>query len=390
MRRLAWLIWLLVLAPPAQAQEFSTTVSPESVVHGKDTRVTWRIKVQTAGQPVTLRLRLSSQPYSPEQHGTPYFRAGRLVEGEVRLEGPGTLRGGQSLVSDPCYAFTRPLPVYDLPFRHGYDEDGLSYELDVPASSSTVVVMPLEIGRHAPYPGTTYDLVATVDDKMIDTPKATAAAPFGVPLSISTDPPATSDICGTAPRIEHGRPVRISGRTDPALAGDRVELVRSGPEGAKPIGEAVVQPDGWFVLDRWFPEVGEHVFAARYPSQRSDRTDDFSHPQWLGVDPAPPPAPPAVELVGRPPVRGRIVTPRLHCRSETADSCKGVVRLVRKGRRLAAGRFVIAPTAHMRVRLRLPRSFAARLRRHGRLAARVVVRLDGGEPVPHRVTLRHR
>jgi hypothetical protein len=402
MRRLL-IVLLLLLAQPAQAQEYSATVSPETVVFGRDSQVTWRITIKTDDKPLDADLALNADAVSPAQHGTTFgFPVTGL--GDVRLEGLGSVRQSGHVHGDPCWAFIEPLPLHGQRFLHGindYGAGGQRYYLEMPANAESVLVVSTPMGNDAPWPGTTYGLDARVDGTALNLPRAGAGNPLGVPLSFTTDPPAGKDICGKRPRFSHG-PVKVTGRTDPALSGDRVTVIDAQSDATRTVGEATVQPDGTFVLDGWKPAPGDHTVAVRYVSQRPDRTDDFAAPQWFATDsPPPPPAPPqtllkppaplpqaAPEVLGTSRAAAGFVTVRLKCKS--AGGCRGVARLSRKGRRVAARRYDMADGATARLRMRLPARTWRSLRRRGRLAMEVQLDVAGGRTHSEAVTLLRR
>src|SRR5687768_292872 len=100
---------LLVLATPAQAQapEISATVSPEAVVYGEHTTVTWRIRIETGPQPFAGFVQAETER-SPES-----FLLSRFTRGAVRLEGPGQLEVFSNVpIVDGCGAFWRPPPTW--------------------------------------------------------------------------------------------------------------------------------------------------------------------------------------------------------------------------------------------------------------------------------------
>jgi hypothetical protein len=407
MRRLL-IVLLLLLAQPAQAQEYTATVSPETVAFGRDSQVTWRITIKTGDKPLDANLSLGADAVSPAQHGAAY---GFLVTslGDVRLEGPGELAPGWNAVGDPCWAFYDPLPLHGQRFLHGFNDHGVGgrgFVIEVPANSESVVVVSTPLKEDAPWPGTTYGLKARVDGTALDLPRAGADSPYGVPLSFTTEPAATEGICGERPRFAHGT-VKVTGRTDPALSGDRVTVIDAQSDAARTVvGEPTVRPDGTFVLDGWTPAPGDHTLAVRYYSQRPNRTDDFAAPQWFAIKPPPPPPPPpappkalaeppaaplapaAPEVLGTSRAAAGFVTVRLKCKS--AGGCRGVARLSRKGRRLAARRYEMADGATAGLRLRLPARTWRSLRRSGRLAMEVQLAVGGGSMHSEAVTLLRR
>jgi hypothetical protein len=374
MRRLV-VLFLLLLAAPAPAQEYSSTVSPEVVGPGE--RVTWRTTVRTT-EAISLRLRLSA--FTDGMADAPGFNSLRLRANEIHLEGPGTLQPGSALVSDPCYAFRPALPTYGAPWEHGFDRDGYDYQLDVPASSETVLVVPAETSTQAPWSEVIYRLAGRPGDPF--QAAARSGGPTGVYLNLASDPEAQRDICGDLVRFASGQSVRLRGEAH-TRDGETVDLVEYGPGlgEVRPIATVPVA-QGRFAYD-WAPPSGEHAVAVRYRSQRAEATDDFSRPIWFAVEPPPPVVAPA--LLGRAVVSGAFVTVRLNC----VRACSGVLRL-RHGALRAARRYSAAAGVVTRVRLRLPARTRRVLARRGRAAVTVEVAEAGAAPVRHPFALRRR
>lgn len=385
MKRLLLLV-LLVLTAPAQAQEITTTVSPEAVVHGRDQEVTWRIRVRTGGAPAAIPLELTMRR-------SVGFLPTWIEQSAIRLEGPGQMQLSRQLIAETCELFRDVLPTYGLPRGHGTHTSSVGVDLQLPAGADSTLVVPAGIVADAPWPGMTYRLeVARLapERTALPTPEATIGGRTGVPMSIDTQPASTDQVCQDAsPPHPLGTTVAITGRADPGIAGDRVEILVGGPRAAAPpgvLGTAVVAADGSFSFDGWRPdEPGEYAVGARYLSQRGDRADDFAEPRMLTITPPPPVAAAGAARVSR----SGWVSVALSCPAAAAAPCRGVVRLLR-GRARVAREYELAAGAAGRVRLRLRARDRRTLRRHRRVAVALQHAPDGAAAVTERVRLRRR
>ncbi len=97
-------------ATPAQASEptFRATVSPERVVFGETTRLTYRVEVVTGEEPERFTI-LASPPAQFGGQGPLLFPEGT----GVAIEGPGTFGSGSSSHGDPG-------PCHDSELRTGH------------------------------------------------------------------------------------------------------------------------------------------------------------------------------------------------------------------------------------------------------------------------------
>ena len=402
-------------AAPAADPEFRATVSPDRVVWSQTTELTYRVEATTGEQPERFDLVAGARGafvgFDGQAHGSLLIPSGDGAS----LEGPGSLRVGFSSHGDPI-----PCPGSGLPQRHGglfYEQ---TFELRLPARSTSTLVFRASVVRDAPWPRDSYAAVLRAANPFeegtlaspVDIPVA-APEPggrTGVRLAIATDPASAE--CATPPRID-GRPITVSGRSDPPLAGQRVRLhyVPPGQRSPVTLADVPVRDDGTFEYRNWRPrDPGVYEVAATYVSQRPELTDDFSAPRLFevgvpaGEDPPPPlsppydPAPPMEEDGGYGPAlaasivsrrlgldrRGRARV-RVACPALSGASCAGTVRLVWRRRVLARRRTVVPPGTRADVVLRVRLGPRARrvLRRRGRL----VVAADAGG-VARRVMLR--
>jgi len=157
------------------------------------------------------------------------------------------------------------------------------------------------------------------------------------------------------PSVAFGKDVLVSGKTDPAVAGQRMTIraARMGGRGPKDLATVRIGGDGTFGY-RWRPAVlGDYAIGALYRSQSPALADDFSEARTLRI------APPRNRLrPGAIVVRGSLRRPR----AAGAAGCTGKVRLrVAVGkRRLLSTRFRIRRTCRYRARrrfmLRSPRA----------------------------------
>lgn len=387
---------ILVLAAPAQAQEYSATASPDPVRWPQDEKITWRVKIKTAEE-TSLALWLNISSASPESFGVPGFSIAGLLGREVVLEGPGRLTMGSSTHGDPCWAFIRPLPMYGLPHLHGTMGNSQQVMLDLPANSESTLVVPAAVSRTAPWAGAYHELKVTpsMGPGAAVISRVGVEGRTGLPIAFNTEPGSVSPVCAKeSPEYESGTNMVIRGHTDPRAAGDFMTIMAGAPgeTEAREIGKALIAPDGTFGFSGWRPaEAGFHAVAVHYRSQRPELADDFAPPLALRIRAAegkPEPPPPGFpELVGKPRTQTKTAL-RLRCIAPT--KCSGRVRLRRAGRSLVGRGFSIQPGSETVVRLPLPAREGRALRRRGRLAVDLQFEIAGGRKLTHRVTLLRR
>lgn len=380
----AAVLLVAALAGPGVADaadpRFRATVSPDQVVFGETQELTYRVEVVTGSEPERFEVQASA----------PFAFLGPAGGGEgallvptgssARLEGPGVMRVGPSSHGDifPCSRS-------DLRGRHGLLSYFQTFELDLPPESTSTLVFIAPLARDAPWPGERYalDLRAANGFQEEGTLGGPAAIPVaapapvgrtGVRLALTTDPPSGGSACADPPRHDK-RPIMISGRSDPPLAGQQVELryVPPGERASVPLASVPVRDDGTFEYANWRPRAsGVYELAAVYRAQRPERADDFSVPRVfeVGVPADDPPPLPARVLSRRVAIRrdGRVRL-RLTCAVASGSACRGTLRLRREGR-IVGRRRVAVPAGTSRtfsVALRLDARARRTLRRRGRL-----------------------
>ena len=398
MRRILALSMLIlgaVWAAPAQAADptFRVTVSPDPVVHGEADRLTYRVEVTTGEEPE--RFTLDATPLG--QFGGQGVLLFPTTDG-MRLEGPGKLEPGPSLHGDPV-----PCHVSELPRGHGTFFRTQEYEVELEARTTSTVVFQAFIARHAPWRGDRYEMAlraypdsargGTLDRAyLLQTPAPRPAGRSGVRIDLEADTPASREC--DAPKND-GRPVTLSGRTDPALAGQELVLrvVPPGARAATELSRVRVGGDGSFTAPQWRPKaLGLYQVAAAYRSQDDRFTDEFSVPLAFELtapvpDPPDPPGPPGPSILPPPRPhavlvnrslradRDGLVRLRLWCPDRAGAPCANRIALAIGGRRTAASRSAtVAPGARRTVRVRLSRADRRRVARRRDVPA--TVRID--------------
>ena len=270
-------------AAPARAADpaFRATVSPERVVFGETKRLTYRVEVTTGESPERFKLVAAAA----RQFGGQGALLFPTTDG-MRLEGPGTLSAGSSAHLDqfPCHSS-------ELRDRHGGLEFAQEYDVDLPAGTTSTVVVEAVVAADAPWPGDRYGMRlrafprhgegATLEaGREIPVAAPEPGGRTGAPIFLDADLPEPAS--GRCEVPEHtGGAVELGGRTDRALAGQELVLrvVAPGRRSATDLARVRVGADGRFAGPPWRPRaLGLYQVAAVYRSQDPARTDDFSVP----------------------------------------------------------------------------------------------------------------
>jgi len=153
----------------------------------------------------------------------------------VSLDGPGTL-GQQELATGVPGCSPR------LNRFHGYEPHIPTVDVDVPANSSTTVVVRFATGSFAPWTATQYRVAFDLLDERVDGSASTLIAPRtvraglptltgrrGIRVSVRTRPPTFSSGTQNPAVIRSGRLLRVSGATTPPAPRARIRLRLLGP-----------------------------------------------------------------------------------------------------------------------------------------------------------------
>lgn len=392
----------LTLAAPAGAATYRATVSPDPFTYPATEPLVYRLHITTGSQAERLKV-TARAPRFPESG-----EALRLDE--MTLEGPGSVRNRSAaiLIAD---RFCTPV----LPDSHGegsYFRQS-SIEVDVPADSTTALVLPASTyggTGSAPWSGMDLAVEFELGGDALGQPPIRSPSPVnggrrGVRISFRADPVGAPGGCPlTFTPVNLGDEVLLSGTAETSVAGQLMTLraVRSRP-GSGPSGNRIpegapselarvrVAEDGTFAY-RWRPTAaGDYTLGALYQSQAPGLADDFSMPTNLRVGPTPTPTPtPSVTstppgkaaspALGRPTAhgrrRGRVVvsTARGVLSGAASRSCSGRITIeARSGARRVGVRHT-SLTANCRWR----RRYSIRL---GRLPRRQRRRLAAGKPI---------
>lgn len=372
---LAATLTAFVFAASADAATYGTTVSPNPFSYPASQQLVYRLQVTTGAAPERLWVSSDGGPSFPG--------GGKFAKLEpMTLEGPGTVvdRSGSQLFID---RFCSPA----FPDTHGNASFLFTPMLtvEIPANSTSAIALPARPYLNAPFPG--MDLAVEfkvgrtpLSAQVVRSPSPVNGGRRGLPISLRTDPQGGFGAClfplgAPPPSVALGKDVLVSGKTDPALAGQlmtiRAAEVLSGrlnESDPSDLANVRIGADGAFGY-RWRPAVlGDYAVGALYRSQSPGLADDFSEARNLriapprgGLRPVSITAAPRVRCRGRRcviVVRGSVRRPR----AAGAAGCTGKVRLrVAVGkRRLLSTRFRIRRTCRYRARrrfmLRSPRA----------------------------------
>lgn len=369
-----------MLATPAGAATYTSSVSPDPFSYPGMEQVVYRLHITTGGQAEQLRVSASS----PDFPGQGEF----LRLQSMALEGSGTvLTGGSSVLH--ADRFCAP----PFPDMHG-EGSFISrpfVTVEIPANTTSTVALAATPAGDAPWPGMDLAVDFQVGPPTAPGQSVRSISPqnsglHGVPISVSTDPAGEPYGCGlsTPPSVAFGKPVLVRGRADPVIAGQLL-TIRAARGRQAPAELATVRVgEGGLFSYLWQPAVpGEYAVGAFYRSQSAQLTDDFSNAMRLRIAPPttrPPSrvAPSALTAVPRVRcsgrrcvivVRGRISRPR------AVPACTGTGRL-----RVAAGRrrvLSVPVTVARTCRYRVVRRFTLPSERRRFITVRVSYLGDG-------------
>ena len=250
---LALLGWGAVSAPAAGGVIYETSVMPEETVFPATREVTYRISMLGGERSETVRLE-----FAPPGWARPGARRGApAYAGLTSLEGPGTFMPDAIAPSPPA--------PQDRGLALPCGEDAVAVAtrrgtVQVPAGVRVTLVTTWSLSRQAPFAFTDYrpDVTAAVTGgaaHTVDLPRPRIVGPAGVPLRLlPVNRPGRA-----------GGSIRVRGRTDAALAGEKITLRLFGPvsshrrpalvatpERFRPVARARVDRLGRFEF-RWRP-----------------------------------------------------------------------------------------------------------------------------------------
>ena len=354
---LATLLAVFLLTAPSQAATYQTTVEPNPFSYSAAQQLVYRLHVTTGA--ASEQLTVSAGP-GPQFPGGGYF----MDLQEMTLEGAGTVldRSRMIAIADRFCA-----PVFaDTHGNHSFSTPSIKVEL--PANTTSTIALPARPYGNAPWRGMDLSVefrIGTASPQLVRSPNPVNVGRHGLPISFRTDPPGAFGACLsfiTPPSVPLGRDVLLSGRTDPAVAGQlmTIRATRRGETGPEDLASVRIGADGAFG-HRWRPPApGDYAVGALYRSQSPALTDDFSEARALRVLP---PRPrlrlAAVTAARRVRCRGRRCVIVAHGsvrrpRAAVAATCAGALRVrVASGkRRLLSTRTRVRRTCRYRVRRR--------------------------------------
>lgn len=222
----------LTSSSPAEAVTFEASTSPAEVAFGSTREVTYRIDM--VGGPVDevvdFQQSPPSWPHPVARPGTPAYPIG------TSLEGPGDLMPGPIAVVSPPALASRGLILRCGGGVFASPEFGArTAKVRLPAGARSTLVMTWQLSNLPPFPSTDYRPRVTAasggQTQTVVLPQPRVVGPTGVSLRLLGDPPGRA-----------GRTLRIRGRTDPALAGERISLRLVGPVSARREPAVVATP----------------------------------------------------------------------------------------------------------------------------------------------------
>src|SRR4051794_30510733 len=366
---------VIILAAPARAATYTTSVTPGSFTYSASQQLIYRLHVTTGASPEQVRVTAGPEPA---------FSDGVAVRFSVMtLEGPGTVVNSWLATThgDPLCA--PPVFPYDA---HGLNlQSTPSLVADIPANVTTVIALPGRLVGDAPWRTTDLSAEFRIGDPsatpvVVRSPNPANSGPYGIPIVVATVPAGVPHPClplpfSSPPSVALGKEVRLIGRTDPLVAG-QLMTIRTERAGdiARDIATVRVGADGSFSYPWRAPTPGDYAIGAHYRSQTPSLTNDFSGTVGMRVTPpagkATPTAISSARLVRcrglrcKITVRGSVKRPR----PAATARCSGKLRLrVAAGKRLLLSKRVrVSPTcryrATARFRLKSPRTKSVKVR----------------------------
>jgi hypothetical protein len=289
---------VLALAPPSAAGDvaFRASVTPTAV--SSPARLTYSLTMVNDGG---TEERFSVALVSPTYHATP-ARTGASESGSVHrtgmpeIEGPARVLGGYVYVAGLLPSCS-VAGVGD----HGYGLDGMSFDVGLPARSTSVLRIAYEAGlpfwpdldlrlRFLLGPQLTTGEAGTLATRRkVVTPQPAIIGNVAVHLTFSTSPATGVGGYDAHPPLELGKRLAIVGDTKPVIAGQRVELryarvgTRANVLERGRVARPKVDARGRFRA-RWTPKrPGSYELWARYVSRQRGLLSDDTCPRLVRV-----------------------------------------------------------------------------------------------------------
>lgn len=369
----------VALAAVARAATFEVTTAATEARAGQAEPLTYRIAIRTGDAAERVRLYASGESAFRDFDGEVNGASLYVPTGSApRYEGDGSMTY--------AYAVPSPLPpcvMPPLPSTASGGGGAVLLDVDMPGRGQGTVVLDAGVASVALWTGEAYALRITITDgQALAVPAVARGGPSGVRLGITTTPASARCYAIDEARHPRGR-VTVTGRSEPPLSGQKVDLLVSEPgaDRFRTLATVTAAADGTFSY-AWEPRAdGVYGLMASYTSQRADLADSRSPARRLELtDPGPPPVvtpPPPAALprrarIGRSVrVRGGRARVKIACPARSTAACAGSLRLLSRDRRRVLGRtsFSVPAGRRVAVRARLTRSARRRLRRDRRLVA---------------------
>lgn len=379
---------LLVLCSPARAADptFEITADRSAVSFPSDTRLEYRIRITNGADDEVIPLSVGAGGEQGRLEGALQGETLRVLDREVRLDGPGTLRQGSSTHGDPCTGpFHVPLP------RAFSGAIGQSYSqiVELPAHTQTTLVVPAGVTHYAPWPDTRHRISVfrelyggtLQEGGPLPVPELKPAGRRGVRVTLQTTPDTTLKPCGAPIEVSTNRAIGLTGTTDPPIPGQLLDVVvvEPGTTAARVSERVRVADDGSYSAAYTPLREGDHGLAVHYRAQQDGLADDFSIAHAFRAFPGPPvpdgaeekPAASPIATVSR---KGRFVRGRVRLELRCVPRCLGRVVLSHRSRRLGSRRFDVRGAAAVRIRID---ARTRRALRRGALRMTAEVRPDG-------------
>lgn len=255
----------------------STSVVPAKLTFPRQRTLTYRLTMTTGSQEERLAVGLNRIPFANA--------IGRKLEGPARYR-----PNANSVHGDPAL-YPRECPRHHLDIVPSFPAD----VIDLPPRSTSILVAKYRLAA-APWPHTDlrmhYGFGAdssfssdpsaplTFTSPDLFSPRPVLAGARGVHITLATRPGGYKTNAFPRvplPHINLGRSVAVRGRTDPAVAGDRIVIrATRWPNGPHPftIGRPLVDAHGRFSM-RWRPRHRRtYGIYAIYRSQHPTLSDD--------------------------------------------------------------------------------------------------------------------
>jgi hypothetical protein len=290
--------WLAVAAPPAAAAvAFSASVAPARVSSPAALEYALTM-VNDGAAEERFSVALVAPTYHPARAGDAIAESNSVRQaGDPRIEGSARFLGGFTRVAGliPACSSTGA-------GGHGYGIDGVSFDVGLPARSTSILRASYEAGlpfwpdldlrlRFVLRPRLTTGQAGTLARELkVLTPQPAISGRVAVHMTLRTTPASGLGGFAAHPAIARGKAVAIGGTAKPAIAGQRIELrwARIASSSGRIVargsaGRPKVTSSGTFRA-RWTPpQAGDYELWARYVSQRSDLRSDDTCPRKLRV-----------------------------------------------------------------------------------------------------------